>query len=284
MPAMSVGYYHPLVVHFAVALLFIGVIARAVSLAGRPAFVGPMAATLIVLGTMFAAISVYTGELAHGPVEAMPGVRPEVEAHERWGELTQNLFIVVSIVEVLMLLTARTQFAKYVRPMAALSLVLGLIGLVFLYQAGEHGGRIVYDFAGGVGTRDADPADVRQLALAAVYQQGMSARQNGRGAEAAMHFDQAAAQFPANVDAQLIAAESQMVDRKDPQAALDRLRRITPPSDNAFQRRRHGMLLADALEATGQHDAAIATLQQLQSAFPDNARIKARLEQLQKAR
>jgi uncharacterized membrane protein len=281
---MSLGYYHPLVVHFAVALLFIGVIARVVSLAGRPAFVGPMAATLLILGTFFAAVSVYTGDQAHGLIEAMPGVRPEVETHEAWGERTQNLFIIVTIVELVAILMTRTQFTKYARPVTMASAAIGVVGLFFLYEAGEHGGRIVYDFAGGVGTRDADPADVQRLALAAVYQQGMAARQSGKAAEAAMRFDEAAARFPESVDAQLIAAESQMLDRKDPQASLERLRRIMPPSDNRFQRTRHGMLLADALDATGQRDAAIATLQQLQSAFPANARIKARLAQLQAGR
>jgi len=284
MPAMDIGYYHPLVVHFAVALLFVGVIARIVSLAGRPAFVGPMAATLLIAGTLFAAVSVYTGERAHGPIEAMPGVRPEVEAHEAWGERTQNLFIIVTIVELLALLATRTQFSKYARPVTMASAAIGVVGLFFLYEAGEHGGRIVYNFAGGVGTRDGDAADVERLALAAVYQQGMAARQSGTGAEAATRFDEAAMRFPASIDAQLIAAESQMIDRKDPQASLERLRRITPPSDNRFQRTRHGMLLADALNATGQRDAAIATLQQLQSAFPDNARIRARLGELQAGR
>lgn len=278
---MDLGYYHPLVVHFAVALLFVGVLARIVSLAGRPAFVGPMAATLLILGTVFAAVSVYTGELAHGPVEAMPGVRPEVEAHEAWGERTQNIFIVITIVEILGLLVVRTQFAKYARQVMVASAAIGVVGLIFLYEAGEHGGRIVYNYAGGIGTRDGDAADVQRLALAAVYQQGMLARKSGKAADAAMHFDDAAARFPDNVDAQLNAAESQMVDRKDPQAALDRLRRIMPPTDNRSQRTRHGMLLADALDATGQRAAAVATLQQLQSAFPTNARVKARLAQLQ---
>ena len=42
------------------------------------------------------------------------------------------------------------------------------------------------------------------------------------------------------------------------------------------------MMLTDALEASGQHAAAIATLQQLQAAFPNVPRIRQRLDQLQR--
>jgi hypothetical protein len=74
-----------------------------------------------------------------------------------------------------------------------------------------------------------------------------------------------------------MAAESALVDRKDPAAALDILGRTAVPQDDARLRVRHGMLMADALEAAGRADAARATLQQLASAFPDNRRIKQRL-------
>ncbi len=42
---------HPQVVHFAIALLVVGVALRMLSLIGRPAFVGPAAATMLLLGT-----------------------------------------------------------------------------------------------------------------------------------------------------------------------------------------------------------------------------------------
>ncbi len=57
------------------------------------------------------------------------------------------------------------------------------------------------------------------------------------------------------------------------------LRGVTPPADSPFIRIRHGMLTADALEAAGQRDGAIATLQQLVAAVP-NARVQQRLDTL----
>ena len=86
---------HPQVVHFAIALLIVGVLFRAVSLLGRPAFIGPAAATLLALGTVAIIVAALTGDAAHGPVEQMPGLRPAVMEHEAWGERARNVFIIV---------------------------------------------------------------------------------------------------------------------------------------------------------------------------------------------
>jgi hypothetical protein len=77
----------------------------------------------------------------------------------------------------------------------------------------------------------------------------------------------------------LLRAESLLVDRKDSSQALESLRTISPPPENRFLRVRHGMLTADALEAAGQRDGAIATLQQLQAQFP-SPRVQQRLATL----
>jgi predicted Zn-dependent protease len=149
-----------------------------------------------------------------------------------------------------------------------------------LYEAGEHGGQIVYAYSGGVGIRSGDQADVKRLLLAGLYQQALAERKAGRPGEASALLDEAGRHFPGEVDVQLLRAESQLIDRKEPQAALDALRVITPPADNRFQRIRHGMLTADALLAAGQREGAIATLQQLAAAVP-NPRVQRRLDELQ---
>lgn len=95
----TMGQFHPQVVHFAVALLVLGVLLRAVSLLGRPAFVAPAATLLLALGTIAIVVAAQTGQAAHGPVEQMPGVRPAVMEHEEWGERARNVFLVVLLVE-----------------------------------------------------------------------------------------------------------------------------------------------------------------------------------------
>ena len=46
----SIASFHPQIVHFAIALLIVGVIFRLLSFTGRFAFTGPAATTLVVSG------------------------------------------------------------------------------------------------------------------------------------------------------------------------------------------------------------------------------------------
>jgi uncharacterized membrane protein len=269
------GALHPEVVHFAIALLFVGVLLRALSLLGRPAFVGPTAAVLLILGTLAAFAAAYTGDVAHGPIEQMPGLRPAVESHEEWGDWVRNIFGVVLLVE-LVALALRPPKRRYA---LMASTIVGVIGLGVLYEAGERGGEIVYAYAGGIGTRSGDPLHVSNLLRAGLYQQALVDRKAGRSSDAAALMDFAAARFPADVDIQLAQAESLLLDRKDPNAALTKLRALTPTQDNRAARIRHGLLTADALEAAGQHEGAVATLQQLQTAVP-SPRVQQRLDAL----
>lgn len=269
------GTFHPEVVHFAIALLVVGVLLRAVSLAGRPAFVGPTAATVLTLGSLAAFAAAYTGDAAHGPIEQMPGLRPAVESHEQWGEWVRNIFAVVLLIEIVGL-ALRPPKRRYA---LIASTVVGIVGLGALYEAGEHGGEIVYAYAGGIGTRSGDPQDVGNLLRAGLYQQALVDRKAGRLEDAAALMDLAAKRFPGDFDVQVARAESILLDRKDVAGALTALRAITPPADNRAARIRHGLLTADALEAAGQHDGAVATLQQLQTAVP-NPRVQQRLDAL----
>ena len=270
------GALHPQVVHFAIALLCVGVLFRAVSWLGRPAFVGPSATALLTLGTIAAVVAAYTGDAAHGPVEQMPGLRPAVEDHEFWGNWARNIFFVVLVAELAALALRNSPKARYA---LMTSTAVGVLGLGALYEAGEHGGEIVYGHAGGVGTRSGNPQDVANLLRAGLYQQAIADRTAGRPGSAAALLDIAAQRFPNDVEVQLARAESLLIDRHDATAALDALRSIMPPADNRAVRIRHGMLTADALVAAGQREGAIATLQQLLAAVP-SPRVQQRLDAL----
>jgi tetratricopeptide (TPR) repeat protein len=256
--------------------LVVGVLFRAVSWLGRPAFLSPAAAALLTLGTMAAVVAAYTGDLAHGPVEQMPGLRPAVTDHEFWGEWARNTFLVVFVAELVALALRNSPKVRYA---LMTSTVVGVLGLGALYEAGEHGGEIVYAYAGGVGTRSGNPQDVSHLLRAGLYQQAIADRKAGRADGAAALLDIAAQRFPNDVEVLLARAESLLIDRKNAMAALDALRAIMPPADNRAVRIRHGMLTADALVSAGQREGAIATLQQLIAAVP-SPRVQQRLDAL----
>ena len=273
----AIGHYHPQVVHFVVALAIVGVLLRLVSLTGRLAFAGPAAATLILLSAAASVVAVASGDQAHGPAERVPGARNAVVEHEEWGERARNALIAVGVLELAALALARRGKARMVHIASG---VVGLVALFVVYEAAEHGGELVYAYAGGVGVQRKEPADVGRLLLAGLYHQAELDRKAGRPDEAAALVDLAARRFPADVEVQLWRAESALVDRKDAAAATAALAGITPPADQPRLRVRHAILLADALAASGQRDAARASLTALAGEFPDDARLKRKLQEL----
>lgn len=278
----NIGAYHPVIVHFAIALLIIGVIFRWVSLSGRAAFTGPAAATLLILGSATAALAAHSGLDAHGPVERIPGARRAVGEHEEWGKRTRNIFLIVGAIEIAALILARRGRLEKARGALWGSAIVGLIGVFPLFAAADHGGDLVYSYAGGVGIRSGDTADVSRLYLAGLYQAAQQARTQHDSARAAELFGKLEREFPNDTTVRLLAIESLVRDRNDGRMALAALSRFPLPADDRRLQLRVGFLKADAYIAAGKPDSARAVLEQLGNAFPDmQQRIKDRLKNVQ---
>ena len=276
----NLGVYHPIIVHFAIALLILGVVFRWISLSGRAVFTGPAAATLILLGTAAAVLAVQSGTDAHGPVERIPGARQAVQEHEEAGEWARNVFLVVALLEIAALV-ARRRNINVARGALWGSALVGIFGVAALFKAGDRGGDLVYAYAGGIGTRLGDTADVSRLYVAGLYQQAQRARAAHDSARAASLFGQLAREFPNDTTVQLLAAESQLHDKNDPRGALATLARLQVPPGNRFLASRVAFLKADAFVAAGKPDSARATLEQLAAAYPEmQDRIKGRIAQI----
>lgn len=278
----SLGEFHPQVVHFAIALVFTGVLLRLVSLTRFVSFAGAAATTLILLGTLACVAAAYTGTAAHAPVERIPGVRAAVMEHEEWGERTRNLFLLISLVEIAAFVLTWRQSPR-ARIVSIVAAVAGLGGLAAMYETAEHGGELVYSYAGGIGIRSGDPEDVNRLFMAGAYQQALQDRQAGRNDEAMALIDLAAKRFPSNLELQLMAAEWTTDVKKDPAAALHRLDALQIPKEDARSRVRAGLARAGALVAQENGDGAKAVVQTLLGEFPDNAQLKRRLDELSKS-
>lgn len=257
----DIGVFHPIIVHFVIALLVVGIGLRWIWFTGKVPFAGSAAATLLLIGTLAAVLAVKSGEDGHGPAERIPGARPAVEEHEEWGERTRNLFLVIAALEIAALVLADRRYKKGALVASA---VLGLAGLFAIYETGEHGGELVYSYAGGVGTRYGENEDTQ--------------RREGRAEDAARLIEEMARRFPDNQGVAIFAIESLILDRDDGQAALAALARLPAAEDNRG-RSRAGMLQADAYLAAGFSDSAHATLEELLENFPDDQRIKDRLAQ-----
>jgi len=271
---------HPQIVHFTIVLVIVGVAFRLISLFGRPAWVSPAATTLLLLAAVASVISVRSGTAAHGPVERVPGSRAAVVEHEEWGERTQTALLVLGFVELVGLALRRSPKVKVLHAVAA---IVGLVAVFCVYEAAEHGGELVYSYAGGVGLRTGDPKDVERLLLAGYYHQAQADRKAGRAAAAAELMAAAARRFPSDPEVRLLTAESILLDQKNPQGALDALATIELPAGDTRLRARRAMLQADAFEAMGQIDQAIAALQPIVDQAP-NPRVQQRIDALKAKR
>ena len=271
---------HPQIVHFVVSLLFLGVVLRVISLIGRPRFVNPAAAMLLLIGTGAAVFAVQSGTDAHGPVERIPGTRALVIEHEEAGQLARNIFLGVAALELIVLGLSRPATTRYVRFAQAASAIVGLYGASQLYEAAEHGGELVYSYAGGPGLRSGNPADVERLLLAGLYNQSQVDRKAGRGAASASLIDEMARRFPTDTTVRFLHVESLLLDRKDYPAAMAALDSISIGATDARLRSRQATLKADIYLARGLPDSARAVLTTVVAAFPQSTRLKAKLDSI----
>ena len=277
----NIAQLHPQIVHFVVALLFVGVGARIITLTGRPKFMDYGAATLLILGTIAAILAVKSGTDAHGPVERIPGARAAVMEHEEHGITTRNIFIGVALIELIALGLARKPTTqRYVRYAHFASAIVGVVGALQLYEAAEHGGELVYAYAGGPGLRSGDPKDVERLLLAGLYNQSQADRRAGRSADAAALVNEMARRFPADTTIRFLRAESLLRDSKAYQDALRAVDSISVGEKDARFQARKATLKADIYLAMRQPDSARAALAPVVAAFPQNTRLKAKLDSI----
>lgn len=262
----SLGSLHPIVVHFVVALGIVGVVFRFAAFLKPFAWANRAASVLLIAAGAAGVVAVQSGSAAHGVAERIPGVRAAVQEHEEAGEWARNIFVIVALIEAVGLLAGSNE--RLVRGMKIASAIGGVTAAGAVVRAGDLGGDLVYSYAGGVGTRTGDTADVRRLLVAGLYQQARVARDAGRGDEAARLIEELVKQAPAEPSAKLLGAESILKDKKDPAGALAALAAIQASPDDRFMTIRKGMLASDAYVAAGQKDSARAILTQLKTQFP----------------
>jgi uncharacterized membrane protein len=277
----NLAQFHPQIVHFVVALLFVGVVLRLISLTGRLKFTDYAATTLLLIGTVAAVLAVKSGTDAHGPVERIPGTRDLVIEHEELGEKTRNIFYVVAALELVALAVRRkATIARYARYAQFASAIVGVYGAVVLYETAEHGGELVYSYAGGPGLRTGDPKDVERLLMAGLYSQSRIDRREGRSARSAALVSEMATRFPGDTNVRFLHAESLLLDSKNYPAAMAVVDSIAvAPSDARFGPRK-ATLKADIYLAQGKRDSARAVLSSASAAFPQNTRLTAKLDSI----
>jgi uncharacterized membrane protein len=274
----NIAPFHPQLVHFVIGVGIAGVALRLLSLTGRFTWTRPSGAALLLLTALVSVIAAESGHEAHGVAERIPGVREAVQEHEEAGELARNLFVAVGLIELGALIFLRRE--KVARWLLVASGLAGIAAVAALYEAGEHGGSLVYSYAGGVGTRTGDPGDVRHLLIAGLYHEARIARDSGRAEEAARLTDELARQLPDDPTVKLLSIESRLRDRNDSKGALAALAAFQPPPEERFLEIRKGMIMSDAYVAAGYPDSARLVLKDLAQRFPQARFVQDALDRL----
>ena len=271
----NIGYMHPYVVHIVVGFVIAGCVLRIISLAGTWNWMNQAAATALILGAVASVVAVRSGTDAHGPAERVPGARAAVIEHEEWGERARNLFLLIAAVEVVGLaVPSRRRWFNFA------SAALGACGLFVIYETAEHGGDLVYAYAGGVGLRTGEPEDVGNLLRAGLYHQAMLDRREHRADGAGRLFAEMKERWPADEEVQVLAADSRLRDKKDPTAALADIDAALGSIQDARIKRNGTLVRAYAFLALGQRDSARAVVERLAAENPANARYRALADSL----
>jgi len=274
----NIAVFHPQIVHFVIALFFVGLALRIASWFIWPTWTKPAGALLLILSAAASWAAVKSGTQAHGPVERIPGAREIVEHHEEAGERARNLMLIIGALELVALALANQ--AKAQKALHVVSGVFGLYVAYALYEAAEHGGEIVYEYGGGPGLRSNDTTDIRRLLISGLYNQAQRDREAGRSEEAARLTDELVRRMPGDQTVQFLAIESKIKDRKDPQGALADLAAISFPADQPRIAIRHAILTAEAWKALGMQDSVNAILESLKQKYPDNGGVLRAIESL----
>ncbi len=269
---------HPIVVHFVIALGIVGVAFRILSLLPVGTWATHAATALIVVAAAASALAVKSGDASHGPAERIPGARPIVQEHEELGERARNLLIALAALELVAL--ALRKKPKVVRGLAFASAIVGLPTVGVIYGASKHGGELVYEYAGGVGTLKSDSGDVSNLLVAGLFHQARLAREAGRTEEAARLTTELVTQRPGDPLVALLGIESQLKDRADAAGAMAGLRGMSLPDDQPMLATRKGMLMADGYVALGHTDSARTVLTDLKAKFPNARGVQAAIDKL----
>jgi len=271
----NIGYMHPYVVHIVVGFVIAGCVLRIVSLTGKWSWMNQAAATALILGAVASVVAVRSGTDAHGPAERVPGARAAVIEHEEWGDRARNLFLLIAAVEVVGLaLPSRRRWINVA------SAALGAAGLFVIFETAEHGGHLVYSYAGGVGLRTGEPEDVGNLLRAGLYHQAMLDRREHRGDAAARLFAEMKQRWPAEEEVQVLAADSRLRDQNDPTGALADVSALIGTVQDPRLKRNATLIRAYAFLGLGQKDSARAVVERLAAENPANARYKALADSL----
>ena len=138
-------HIHPMIVHFPIALLIIGLLADAAGLFLKKEFFSKAGFYLLILGTIGLIAAYISGNLAGEGVTEAGFLKQALETHEEAAELSVWLMAFAALVRI-----AFVAVKKYSGVLKWSAFALFLIGVLSIARTGYYGGELVYKHAAGV--------------------------------------------------------------------------------------------------------------------------------------
>lgn len=145
-PFWRTEIWHPLSVHFPIALLLVATLFKLGGLRTRRGVLNRSGSLLLGFGVLAAWLAVYTGDLADGAVSRTLCDPTVLKSHENAAYITAWVFSAAWLLD---RLNALRLFTRW-RVLASLVVLLMAVGAGYLSYVGHLGAELVYQQAAGV--------------------------------------------------------------------------------------------------------------------------------------
>lgn len=138
---------HPMIIHFPIVLLVLAVLLDLTGLLlSKSDWIRKSAFLLYILGTIAAVIAFITGNAASDSIEIPANAFSAINEHADWAETTLWFFSIYTIIRLSIGIFFKSLKKIFIIPIV----LIGILGIYFLYQTGDHGAQMVFGY--GVGT------------------------------------------------------------------------------------------------------------------------------------
>ena len=144
-------HIHPIIVHFAIALLAISIITDFLYVISGKRNFWQIANFLLILGTISVIVAVISGNQAYQAAAIPENIEALVQSHRSSGVITMWFFIALSVMKLVFI-----RLNLFERSLKWLYYALIIIAAVFLFRTGILGGEMVYIHGVGI-HKDAAP-------------------------------------------------------------------------------------------------------------------------------
>lgn len=135
---------HPLIIHFPIALLIVGVVCDVIGILGQRVFFQKMGYTLFALGAIASIPAALTGDQAAHVAQHIPNITADLDWHDTLGTATALSAVIITLIR-----THLTFKKQFVGPVQYAYLILAIVTAILVSASGYTGGRLVYDHGAG---------------------------------------------------------------------------------------------------------------------------------------